>query len=120
MRYLFKTDYRQDITLWRHRGDLFWYGLLGIVLLLIPCMLGEFYVGELGGVFIFAIAGVGMMLLAGYTGLISLGNAAFLGIGAYTEFGPAGARRAVPDHAAGRRPVHRVCSAPRSACRRCA
>ena len=25
------------------------------------------------------------MLLAGYTGLISLGNAAFLGIGAYTE-----------------------------------
>ena len=48
-------------------------------------MLGEFYVGELGGVFIFAIAGVGMMLLAGYTGLISLGNAAFLGIGAYTE-----------------------------------
>ena len=36
MRYLFKTDYRQDTTLWRHRGDLFWYGLLGIVLLLIP------------------------------------------------------------------------------------
>ena len=48
-------------------------------------MLGEFYVGELGGVFIFAVAGVGMMLLAGYTGLISLGNAAFLGIGAYTN-----------------------------------
>src|SRR6185437_9479746 len=85
MRYLFKTDYRQDMTLWRHRGDLFWYGLLAIVLLLIPAMLGEFYVGELGGVFIFAVAGVGMMLLAGYTGLISLGNAAFLGIGAYTN-----------------------------------
>ena len=48
-------------------------------------MLGEFYVGEMGGVFIFAIAGVGLMLLAGYTGLISLGNAAFLGIGAYTN-----------------------------------
>src|SRR6201991_1353102 len=85
MRYLFKTNYRQDITLWRHRGDLFWYGLLGIVLLVIPLVLGEFYVGELGGVFVFAVAGVGMMLLAGYTGLISLGNAAFLGIGAYTN-----------------------------------
>ena len=36
MRYLFKTDYRQDLALWRHRGDLFWYGLLVIVLLLIP------------------------------------------------------------------------------------
>ena len=55
------------------------------MLLLIPGVMGEFYVGELGGVFIFAIAGVGLMLLAGYTGLISLGNAAFLGIGAYTN-----------------------------------
>ncbi len=85
MRYVFRTDYRQDTLLWRHRGDLFWYGLLGIVLLAFPKLLGEFYVGEMGGVFIFAIAGVGMMLLAGYTGLVSLGNAAFLGIGAYTN-----------------------------------
>ena len=54
-----------------------------IVLLVVPFVLGEFYVGELGGVFIFAIAGVGLMLLVGYTGLISLGHAAFLGIGAY-------------------------------------
>ena len=66
MRYLFKTDYRQDTTVWRHSGDLFWYGLLGVVLLVIPFVLSEFYVGELGGVFVFAVAGVGMMLLAGY------------------------------------------------------
>ena len=85
MRYLFRTDYRQDLTLWRHRGDLVWYGLLCVVLLIIPLLLGEFYVGELGAVFIFAIAGVGLMLLVGYTGLISLGHAAFLGIGAYTN-----------------------------------
>src|SRR6202034_4146879 len=85
MRYIFKTNYRQDLALWRHRGDVFWYGLLLVVLLLIPGMLGEFYIGELGAVFIFAIAGVGLMLLAGYTGLISLGNAALLGMGAYTD-----------------------------------
>ena len=85
MRYLFRTDYGRTPALWRHRGDLFWYGLLGIVLLVIPFVLGEFYVGEMGGVFIFAIAGVGLMLLIGYTGLISLGHAAFLGIGAYTN-----------------------------------
>jgi branched-chain amino acid transport system permease protein len=85
MRYLFRTDYRQDTRLWRHRGDLFWYGLLLLALLVIPYVLGEFYVGELGAVFIFAIAGVGLMLLVGYTGLISLGHAAFLGIGAYTN-----------------------------------
>ena len=85
MRYVFRTNYRQDLAAWRHRGDVFWYSLLLIVTLLIPMVMGEFYVGELGAVFIFAIAGVGLMLLVGYTGLISLGHAAFLGIGAYTN-----------------------------------
>ncbi|MBN8900000.1 MAG: branched-chain amino acid ABC transporter permease, partial [Rhodospirillales bacterium] len=85
MRYVFRTNYRQDLAVWRHRGDVFWYGLLLLLTLAIPMLMGEFYVGELGGVFIFAIAGVGLMLLVGYTGLISLGHAAFLGIGAYTN-----------------------------------
>lgn len=85
MRYVFRTDYRQDLAIWRHKGDVFWYGLLLAVTLVIPLVLGEFYVGELGAVFIFAIAGVGLMLLVGYTGLISLGHAAFLGIGAYVN-----------------------------------
>ena len=85
MRYLFRTDYKQDTALARHGGDFFWYGLLLIVMIAFPMVLGEFYVGEMGGVFIFAIAGVGLMLLVGYTGLISLGHAAFLGIGAYTN-----------------------------------
>src|ERR1700712_628419 len=85
MRYLFRTQYQQDIALWRHNSDRFWYGLLAVVMLVAPFIMGEFYVGELGGVFIFAIAGVGLMLLVGYTGLISLGHAAFLGIGAYVN-----------------------------------
>jgi branched-chain amino acid transport system permease protein len=85
MRYLFRTQYRQDIALWRHNGDRLWYGLLMILTLIAPLVLGEFYIGELGAVYIFAIAGVGLMLLVGYTGLISLGHAAFLGIGAYVN-----------------------------------
>src|SRR3954451_24166929 len=85
MRHLFRTQYQQDIALFRHNGDRFWYNLLALAVLIAPWVLSEFYIGELGGVFIFAIAGVGLMLLAGYTGLISLGNAAFLGIGAYTN-----------------------------------
>src|ERR1700727_345168 len=85
MRYLFRTQYRQDIALWRHNGDRFWYSLLAVLVLIAPLVLGEFYIGELGAVFIFAIAGVGLMLLVGYTGLISLGHAAFLGIGAYVN-----------------------------------
>ena len=82
---MFKTSYGQDIRLWRHGKDIFWYGLLAAALLVLPALAGEFYVGELAGLFIFAIAGVGLMLLTGYTGLVSLGHAAFLGIGAYTE-----------------------------------
>src|ERR1700742_2132137 len=83
MRYLFRTQYQQDIVIWPHNRDRFWYGLLAVLVLVAPTVLGEFYIGELGAVFIFAIAGVGLMLLVGYTGLISLGHAAFLGIGAY-------------------------------------
>lgn len=85
MRYLFKTSYEQDLRIWRHPGDLFWYGLLLGLLAALPYVLGVFYIGELGAVFIFAIGGVGLMLLVGYTGLVNLGHAAFLGIGAYTE-----------------------------------
>ncbi len=85
MRHLFRTNYRQDLALFRSNTDRFWYALLAVILLIIPLVLGEFYVGELGAVFIFAIVGVGLMLLVGYTGLISLGHAAFLGIGAYTN-----------------------------------
>lgn len=85
MRYLFRTSYQQDLRAWRHGGDVFWYGLLVVIVLVVPFVLGEFYVGEMGGVFIFAIAGVGLMLLVGYTGLISLGHAAFLGIGSYVN-----------------------------------
>jgi branched-chain amino acid transport system permease protein len=85
MRYLFRTSYKEDIGLWHHNGDRFWYGLLLVLVLIAPSLFGEFYIGELGAVFIFAIAGVGLMLLVGYTGLISLGHAAFLGIGAYVN-----------------------------------
>lgn len=85
MRRLFRTDYRQDIALFRDNRTRFWYGLLLVLVLVAPQVLGEFYIGELGAVYIFAIAGVGLMLLVGYTGLISLGHAAFLGIGAYVN-----------------------------------
>src|SRR4029077_18732983 len=34
-------------------------------------------------VFIYGLCGLSLMVLAGYTGLVSLGHAAFLGVGAY-------------------------------------
>lgn len=85
MRTYFKTRYEQDLAVARHGGDYFWYGLLLAVLLVLPLFIGEFYIKELAGLFVFSIAGVGLMLLVGYAGLISLGHAAFMGIGAYTN-----------------------------------
>ena len=85
MRILFKTSYLDDIRLFQHSGQVFWYGLLAVLLLIAPFMLGDFYVGEFSYVFILAIAGVGLMLLLGFTGLASLGHGAFMAIGAYTN-----------------------------------
>ena len=85
MRFIFKTKYEQDISISRHEGDRFWYFTLILVMLLIPLVLDDFYLGEISYVCILAIAGIGLMILSGYTGLASLGHAAFLGIGAYTH-----------------------------------
>lgn len=85
MRFIRKTNYYQDIQLFKHGGQVFWYSLLGVCLLAAPLVMGNFYLGELSLVFIYAIAGIGLMLLTGYTGLVSLGHAAFLAIGAYSH-----------------------------------
>src|SRR5262245_50384043 len=85
MRFIFKTDYDQDIRLFQHGGQVFWYGLLGALLLAAPLFLSEYVLSQLHFVFIYAIVGFGLMLLVGYTGQISLGHAAFLAVGAYTE-----------------------------------
>ncbi|MBL8700387.1 MAG: branched-chain amino acid ABC transporter permease [Alphaproteobacteria bacterium] len=43
----------------------------------------EFYIGQVRRVLIYAIAAVSLDLIVGYGGMVSLGHAAFLGIGAY-------------------------------------
>lgn len=85
MRFLFRTSHAKDFELFQHGGQVFWYGLLAAALLAAPLFLDPFYLGELSQVFIYAIAGVGLMLLVGYTGMVSLGHAAFLAIGAYAH-----------------------------------
>ena len=85
MRFIFKTDYDQDIRLVKHGGHVFWYSLLLLALLAMPFMVGDYWLSQLGFVLIYAIAGLGLMVLAGFTGLASIGHAAFLGVGAYVE-----------------------------------
>ncbi len=85
MRFIFKTRYDQDINLVKHGGQRFWYGLLLAALLAAPWLIPEYWIAQLTFVLIYAIVAVGLMLLAGFTGQFSIGHAAFMGVGAYTE-----------------------------------
>jgi branched-chain amino acid transport system permease protein len=85
MRFLFKTAYEQDIQLAKHGGHVFWYSALMLLLVAAPWLFAEYWLAQLTFVLIYSIVGLGLMLLAGFTGLFSIGHAAFLGVGAYTE-----------------------------------
>jgi branched-chain amino acid transport system permease protein len=85
MRFIFKTSYDQDIRLLQHGGQTFWYGLLVVGLVAAPGIVSEYYLSQLTFICIYGLIGVGLMLLTGYTGQVSLGHAAFLAVGAYTE-----------------------------------
>jgi branched-chain amino acid transport system permease protein len=84
MRFLFKTDYNDDIRLIPHSGYIWSYGALLVLLLAAPFVLSSYLVSQLVFVCIYATVGVGLMILTGFTGQASLGHAAFLAIGAYT------------------------------------
>jgi branched-chain amino acid transport system permease protein len=84
MRFVFKTDYNQDIRLLKHSGYWWSYGVLAALLIAAPFALGGYLLSQLVFVFIYAIVGVSLTVLTGFTGQVSLGHAAFLAIGAYT------------------------------------
>ncbi len=85
MRFIFKTRYEQDIRLAKHGGHVFWYGALMLALFGAPWLFSEYWLAQLTFVLIYSVVGLGLMLLSGFTGLFSLGHAAFLGVGAYTQ-----------------------------------
>ena len=57
MRFLFKTDYNQDIKLAKHGGQTFWYSLLGLFLVTAPWVIQEYWLAQLTFVLIYAIVG---------------------------------------------------------------
>jgi branched-chain amino acid transport system permease protein len=84
MRFMFKTDYEDDIRLFPHSGYVWSYGTLLVLLAIAPFVLSSYLVSQLVFVCIYATVGVGLLILTGFTGQASLGHAAFLAIGAYT------------------------------------
>ncbi len=80
-----KKSYDQDINLFEDRREAAKYGVLLLLLVVAPFVLAPFYVKELALVLILSMAGLSLMLLVGYTGMVSLGHGAILGLGAYVH-----------------------------------
>ncbi|GGL84791.1 branched-chain amino acid ABC transporter permease [Pseudooceanicola nanhaiensis] len=85
MRIVFKTTYDRDIDIHEHWGKRGAYLALLAVMAVLPFLVGEYYLAEATNTLIWSLAGMGLMVLVGHTGQVSLGHAAFLAIGAYTD-----------------------------------
>lgn len=85
MRFLRKSNYYQDIRLFKFRSTFFWYLFLLLALVLMPLVLDTYNISILNFIAIYSVATIGLMLLTGYTGQVSLGHAAFFAIGSYTS-----------------------------------
>lgn len=80
----FKSTYSADMAVFPIRQDRIGIAIILGVALLIPFVASDFFVSAVMIPFlVFSLAAIGLNLLTGYTGLISLGTAAFMGVGAY-------------------------------------
>lgn len=85
MRVSLKTSYDHDIRLIPDARRALRYAALIALAAALPLLLDDFLIGEATNVLIWAIAGMGLMVLTGHTGQASLGHAAFLAVGCYTN-----------------------------------
>jgi branched-chain amino acid transport system permease protein len=81
----FKTNYIDDMAVFPIRQDRIGLALiLLIAFVAVPLLASDFVLKTVMIPFlIFSLAAIGLNLLTGYTGLISLGTAGFMGVGAY-------------------------------------
>ncbi|MFZ5693817.1 MAG: branched-chain amino acid ABC transporter permease [Pseudomonadota bacterium] len=84
----YKTDYAADMALFPIRQDRIGIALiLFVAFVVIPLTISSFTLSAVMiPVLVFALASIGLNLLTGYTGLISLGTAGFMGVGAYATY----------------------------------
>lgn len=82
----YKTNYAADMAVFPLRQD-----RIGIAVILLIACVGiplagnDFFLSSVMIPFlVFSLAAIGLNILTGYTGLISLGTAAFMGVGAYS------------------------------------
>jgi branched-chain amino acid transport system permease protein len=81
----FKTDYASDMAVFPIRQDRIGIALILLIAFVgIPLTASDFILNSVMVPFlVFSLAAIGLNILTGYTGLISLGTGAFMGVGAY-------------------------------------
>jgi branched-chain amino acid transport system permease protein len=80
----FKTDYASDQAIFPILQDRVGIAIIMAIALAIPLFGNDFVINAVMTPFlIFSLAAIGLNLLTGYTGLLSLGSGAFMGVGAY-------------------------------------
>ena len=81
----FKERYEQETTIYETDFGRLWVGI-GVILLfaVVPFVTSPYMLYILNMVGIASIAAVGLNILIGFTGQISLGHGAFIGVGAYS------------------------------------
>jgi branched-chain amino acid transport system permease protein len=80
-----KTDYFEDIKIFKETSTLVWFLLVMALLLFAPIFVGDYVVYMLSLTAIYTIVSLGLNLLSGFAGQISLGHAAFMAVGAYSS-----------------------------------
>jgi branched-chain amino acid transport system permease protein len=80
----YKTTYQADMSIFPILQDRIGLALIIAAALALPLFAGEFMTASVMVPFlILALAAIGLNILTGYTGLVSLGTGAFMGVGAY-------------------------------------
>ncbi len=78
------SSYNEAEAIFSSRFQLCWFAVFSAVILALPFFSNEYALYLLNIWLVQLISALGLNLLMGYTGLISLGHAAFMGVGAYT------------------------------------
>lgn len=79
-----KESYVADAALFDSRTQHAWLAIAAVLLVLFPFIASDYWLYLACLVAINVASSTGLNILTGYTGLVSLGQAAFMGLGAYT------------------------------------
>jgi branched-chain amino acid transport system permease protein len=80
----YKTTYLQDSSVFATSAEFVSLLALLAVLIVVPFLIPSSLLFTIDTILIYCIAVLGLNITTGYTGLINVGQAAFLGVGAYT------------------------------------